>query len=207
MVKQIIQMRISLDYIEPEIWRRFIVDSSFTLDKLHQVIQIVMGWTNTHLYSFEIDKVNYDLPDPDDEELFDSIGKGPKRENSKKVKLQNLNLRPRQKFHYTYDFGDNWEHTVLVENIYEATDEVLIPFCIAGKRNCPLEDCGSFPGYEQILKVLKKAETEDDKELLAWVGEEYDPEFFDLADTNAALNPKKRKVPKLKLVMGGGKKA
>jgi len=206
MTDQIIQMRISLDYIQPEIWRRFVVNSSISLHRLHDVIQIVMGWTNSHLYSFTIQKAEYQLPDPNGEDLFNSMGFGPKPKNTKKIKLHDLKLEPRQKFRYTYDFGDNWNHTILVEKIYTATDDIILPFCIDGKRNCPPEDCGSIPGYDRILQVLKKTKTEEDKELLEWVGEDYNPELFDIEDTNIALNPKKYKNPKLKLLQGGGDK-
>ena len=187
----IIQMKISLNYIEPEIWRRFLVESSITLHKLHEIIQVVMGWTDSHLYSFQIKKMTYEMPDPDGEDFGGMFGFGEPPKNSKKIKLRDLDLHARQKFRYTYDFGDNWEHIIAVEKIYSPTEDTMTPYCIEGQRACPPEDCGSVPGYYRILAVLKKATTEEDKELLEWVGDDYDPNKFDLLDTNTVLNPKK----------------
>src|SRR4030042_3309184 len=187
----IIQMKISLNYIEPEIWRRFLVESSITLHKLHEIIQVVMGWTDSHLYSFQIKKMTYEMPDPDGEDFGGTFGFGEPPKNSKKIKLRDLDLHARQKFRYTYDFGDNWEHIIAVEKIYSPTEDTMTPYCIEGQRACPPEDCGSVPGYYRILDVLKKATTEEDKELLEWVGDDYDPNKFDLLDTNTVLNPKK----------------
>ena len=206
MINNVIQMRISLDYIEPEIWRRFIVDSSITLHKLHKIIQIVMGWTDSHLYSFTIRKVEYQMPSPEGYDFFDSFDVNQQPINSKKIILHDLNLRARQKFEYLYDFGDNWKHTILVEKIFQATDDTMVPYCIEGKRACPPEDCGSIPGYYQILEVLKNATTQEDKELLEWVGDDYNPELFDFRNINITLHPKKVNPIKLKLIQGGGKK-
>jgi hypothetical protein len=94
-----------------------------------------------------------------------------------------------------------------VEKIFSPTDDTRTPLCLEGKRNCPPEDCGSIPGYERITELLrKKSRTEDDEELLEWLGDEYDPEFFDIEDTNATLRPTKCIKSKTRTVKGGGKK-
>ena len=191
MTNEAIQMRISLEGIEPEIWRRFVVDSSISLHRLHEIIQTVMGWENEHLYSFVIQKTEYQLPVPGGDP-FGFMGAGRAPVNAKKTMLHGLELRPRQKFRYTYDFGDDWVHTILVEKVTGIEGCSIAPVCLEGERSCPIEDCGSIPGYEHILHILKNAETDDDKELLEWVGEGYDPESFDLKGVNAALKRKKR---------------
>ena len=130
MTDKIIQLKITLNYIVPAIWRRFIVDSSYSLQELHDIIQIVMGWEHSHLYAFKINKMEYELPDDFGEDLFEAMGSGPKPHNVKKIKLSELNLKPKQKFYYTYDFGDNWEHTILVEKVTEITEEIVVPICV-----------------------------------------------------------------------------
>ena len=185
----LIQMKIKLEYISPPIWRRFLVDSSITLHKLHKVIQIVMGWTDSHLHSFEILDASYCLPNPDED--FSDF-EGEKRKNSKKVKLSQLSLQRKSKFHYTYDFGDNWEHIITVEDMVPASENTMVPICLEGQRACPPEDCGSVPGYEDILNAIRNPKKKDSQELLEWLGD-YDPEKFDIEDINSDLRPKKIK--------------
>lgn len=205
MPDKIIQMKISLDYIDPEIWRRFIVVESITLHKLHEVIQVVMGWTDSHLHSFMIGKTQYQPPDP--EGGMGLFGFGPATENSLKIRLSDFGFRARQKFRYTYDFGDNWDHTIIIEKIFEPADDTVTPLCLEGQRNRPPEDCGSFPGYERILEVLsKKKKTAEEKELLEWLGDEYNPEYFDIEEINTILKPWTAQKPTLKVVKGGGGK-
>jgi len=166
-----------------------------------------MGWENAHLYSFKIKKLYYQPPDPDDDDDFGFFGFGTPPQNSLKTKLSDLNLRSRSKFLYTYDFGDNWDHTITVEKMLDDEKDMKVPSCIDGERNCPPEDCGSIFGYENILKVLKKKnKNKDDLELLEWLGEDYDPEYFDKEIVNALLKPSKPKKSKLKLIKGGGNK-
>jgi len=188
MAKELIQMKISLDWIKPEIWRRFIVDSSISLDDFHDIIQIVMGWTNSHLYVFFIKGVEY-MPADDDSEQ--------EAKDTKGVKLNKLKLNKKDKIRYVYDYGDNWEHTILIENIFTPEEEMAIPFCLDGARNCPPEDCGSVPGYEDIVKAMKKPNTKAAKELIEWLGEKYDAEEFNIDEINGAYstedtNSKKR---------------
>jgi hypothetical protein len=206
MEKKVIQFKISLNFSEPEIWRRFIVYDSISLHKFHEIIQIVMGWENYHLYSFKIKKVDYQPPDPDGDDDFGFFGLGPPPKNSLKIKLSDLNLRSRSKFLYTYDFGDNWDHTITLEKILENDKGIKVPSCLEGDRNCPPEDCGSIFGYENILKVLKKKKkNEDDLELMEWLGEDYNPEYFNIEMVNTLLKPPKPKKTELKLIQGGGK--
>ena len=105
---RILQLRISLDRIKPEIWRKFLVEDSISFERLHKIIQTVMGWENYHLYDFNVNGNRFSIPDSNcDADIIDS----------RKVKLSLL--KPKQKFSYTYDFGDCWEHTIVVEKILE----------------------------------------------------------------------------------------
>jgi len=215
MNNEIIQMNITLDNIEPAIWRRFIVDSSITLQALHEIIQVVMGWENSHLYSFHIGDSEYSAMDSEesddcencdpfdcsgtlddddfDDDFEDEVDEDYEdddtcsNESVHTVKLQDLKLKPKQKFLYVYDFGDNWEHTITIEKISENTENFKTPQCLEGKRACPPEDCGSIPGYEDIIYALKNPDDEDSEDLLEWLGEDYDPERFEVEDVNEEL--------------------
>lgn len=187
MAAQIIQMKISLDYVEPPVWRRFLVDSAVSLDRFHDIIQTIMGWTNSHLYGFTIDGIEYS---PADDE-FDS-----EYEDTKGKTLTKLGLRPRQKIKYIYDFGDDWMHTIVVEKIIDGDMGMDPPQCLEGARNCPPEDCGSVPGYEEIVEAMKKPQSEQAREFIDWLGQLYDPEKFDLDDINEGLQYYKKKSRK-----------
>jgi hypothetical protein len=185
----LIQMKIELAEISPTIWRKFIVESSITLDDLHDVVQTVMGWDNSHLYSFEIMGQSYLSPNAVDEDS--DFGNAEQRDTTK-VKLSQLSLRKKSKLLYLYDFGDNWEHVITVEDIVPATENSKVPICLEGQRACPPEDCGSIPGYEDIVDAIKNPKKKESKELLEWLGE-YDPEEFDVKEINSVLKPKKIK--------------
>ena len=172
----------------PKIWRRFIVDSSISLHRLHEIVQDVMGWENAHLYSFYFHKKEFSLPLDDEFADF-----GEKVENSKKAKLNNIEINEKDKLRYLYDHGDSWEHTIKVEKITESIEGTRIPYCFEGERNCPPEDCGSFPGYEDIVEAMKKPKTKKAEEFIEWLGGPYNPEFFDLKRINNSLNPKEIK--------------
>ncbi len=182
---EIAQLKIKLEYIKPEIWRRFIVDFSISLDKLHNIIQDVMGWEHAHLYSFHFRKIEYSLPFDDE---FPDFGEN--IENSKKVKLSNIGIMQKDTLKYLYDQGDSWEHIIKVEKIYEAPNRINVPYCIEGARNCPPEDCGSFPGYEDIVLAMKDPNSKMAKEFIDWLGEAYDPEYFNIDEINKVLKPK-----------------
>lgn len=83
---------------------------------------------------------------------------------------------------YIYDFGDYWEHSILLENILEAKDKVQYPICLSGERACPPEDCGSIPGYEDLCEIMKNRKDEEYQEMIEWLGVEYDPEHFDVEE-------------------------
>ncbi len=99
------QLKVSLREITPPIWRRVQVPGDITLAKLHRVLQIVMGWTDSHLHRFSVGGVDYAEPDPDGHLNFQS---------DRRARLNNV-VRAKQKFEYEYDFGDSWEHAIVVE--------------------------------------------------------------------------------------------
>lgn len=177
MVK-IFQLKITLDGIKPLIWRRFLVKDNISFQKLHETIQAVMGWDDFHLYSFYLNKEEISPPDSENEAL-----------NAKKIKLKDK-LSLKNKFSYVYDFGDNWEHSLVVEKIFDADCKTpFIPFCLEGERACPPEDCGSTWGYIKLQEIKKdKNHKEYEDMIVEWLGEDFDFEEFNLKEINNRLS-------------------
>ncbi|MDR3343200.1 MAG: plasmid pRiA4b ORF-3 family protein [Treponema sp.] len=187
--ESIFVLRISIKGISPQIWRSVQVPGSFTLGDLHQIIQLVMGWDDEHLHRFEIQGMGYG-PVLDEEEAG---GFGvDEDEDEEDYMLDELDLVPKQRFRYTYDFGDNWEHQILVSKILLASavseEDRIFPRCLNGKRACPPEDCGGVWGYEELLEALKAPKKKKNRELLEWL-EDFNPEYFDVDEVNALFHP------------------
>ena len=108
-------------------------------------------------------------------------------EDERKVKLSQVVARGHKKFSYVYDFGDNWDHTILVEKVLPAEAGVRYPRCTAGKRACPPEDCGGAWGYVDFLDAIKNPKHEQHAGMLEWIGGEFDPEAFDIEAVNEGL--------------------
>lgn len=169
-------MKVTLDGIRPPIWRRVVVAGDVTLAHLHHVLQVAMGWEDCHLHSFWIGGVRYGAANMDLD--LDEV------DESKLSVAEACATTGRGR--YEYDFGDSWEHELLVEK----TDAPLpdgVAACIAGKRSCPPEDCGGIWGYATLLEALADPAHEQHEELLEWVGEDFDPEAFELKAVNARL--------------------
>jgi hypothetical protein len=175
----IYQVKVTLAGIRPPIWRRFQVRSHTKLNRLHEILQVVMGWDNYHLYQFIIGDEYFGQPDPDG---FDDD-----MQNAKKIKLSEVYHGPKTKFAYEYDFGDSWEHEILIESELSAESGARYPRCLKGARACPPEDCGGIWGYADLLEIISDPDNEEYEEMMEWVGEKFDPEAFDLDDVNRAL--------------------
>jgi len=177
------QIKVQLKNIRPPIWRRIRVNGSVTLFELHNILQVVMGWDDCHLHEFEIAGERYGPPQ---DEFPDPFGFSDKPINEKKVKLSEVAPAEKSKILYTYDFGDNWRHELLVEKIVPAEEAAQYPVCLKGKRACPLEDCGGSWGYYGLLEAREHPDDPRSEELLEWAGE-FDPEEFDLDTVNKSL--------------------
>jgi hypothetical protein len=178
--KNIYQLKISLKYTRPLVWRRIQLYGDITLAKLHRILQTVMGWYDSHLHQFIVGRTCYGIPSRDD-----FLGMDLKDE--RKVTLNQILTRPKQKMIYEYDFGDGWEHEILLERVLAPEPGVRYPRCLDAARACPPEDCGGTGGYENFLAAIRDPNHEEHEEYLEWIGGEFDPEQFDLADVNAAL--------------------
>jgi hypothetical protein len=177
---QIYQIKVTLDDTHPPIWRRIQVPGNSTLLKLHDILQIVMGWEDYHLHMFTVEGFIYG--DPADDEYGD-LG----TIDEAYTKLSQVIHREGQRLRYEYDFGDSWDHTLLVEKILAPQEGVRYPVCLKGKRACPPEDVGGVWGYENFLEAIRNTDHDEHEEYLAWIGGEFDPEAFDLEDANAKL--------------------
>ncbi len=172
-------MRITLKGIRPPIWRRVQVPDDIRLAALHEVIQTVFGWTDSHLHQFVVAGETYGRPDDFDEALVDEAA----------VTLGHAVGTRTKRFLYVYDFGDDWEHEVAVEKIAAGNSGSERPVCLGGKRHRPPEDCGGPPGYENFLEAIRDPGREEHDAMLEWVGGSFDAEAFDLAAVNRALAP------------------
>lgn len=178
---QIYQIKVTLRDSKPPIWRRLLVSSETTLAQLHEIIQIAMGWEDAHLHQFEIGDERYSLPM---EDFFDDLDV----KDERCVKLSKLVTGEDFKFVYEYDFGDSWDHIILVEKILPINSEQKLPVCINGKRACPPEDVGGVWGYDTFLEAIQNLDHPDHSMYIEWIGESFDPEVFDLDAINVALN-------------------
>lgn len=183
----IYQLKVTLRGTDPPIWRRLLVPADLILADLHGVLQIAMGWDNAHLYDFRVGKQTYGRPNP--EESFYNIAP---TINDRKVRLQDVLPRVGSKLVYTYDMGDSWEHSVAVEKRMPADPSVTYPMCTGGERACPPEDCGGIGGYYGLLEARQNPEDKRHKELLEWVGEDWDPAAFSVEAVNRVLQPRRR---------------
>lgn len=175
---QIYQLKITLRDSKPPIWRRVLAPGSFSLYKLHQVIQLAMGWTDSHLHQFIINGQYYGIPSSEDwEPMIDE----------RRYSLSKIASAPKYKFVYEYDFGDSWEHQILVEAIVPAEAGVKYPVCIKGKRACPPEDIGGVWGYDEFLAAIADPSHSEHEMYAEWIGEDFDPEEFDIDQINDEL--------------------
>ncbi|WP_426510837.1 plasmid pRiA4b ORF-3 family protein [Dactylosporangium sp. McL0621] len=177
MARMIYQLRIALDAVEPPVWRRVLVPGGFTLDRVHRVIQLAMGWGDRHLHVFDVDGVQYGVPDPDgllevrdelDHRLDEVAGKG-------------------ERLRYTYDFGDWWEHDVAVEDVVRADLGIRYPMCTGGERACPPDDVGGPGGYHDFLAAYADPNHADHEAMRTWLDREFDPADFDPARATTLL--------------------
>jgi hypothetical protein len=177
---QTYQLKVTLEEIRPPIWRRILVPGNTTLLKLHDILQIVMGWRDYHLHLFMIAGEEYGDPG------LDEFGDWPLK-NEARYKLSQLIPGEGFRFHYEYDFGDSWRHLLLVEKILPAGPDARQPLCLKGKRACPPEDVGGAWGYEGFLEALRDPGHSEHEAFLEWLGVEFDPEAFDLDKVNDVL--------------------
>jgi len=179
------QIKVTLDGIRPPIWRRLLVPGLLSLKDLHDVLQVAVGWTDSHLHQFVARGTLYGRPDPA------GFGRGCVNENG--VRLDEVLKAEKDAMIYEYDFGDGWHHKVILEKILGGAVDGAAPSCAAGARACPPEDCGGVWGYANLLKIISDSSHPEHDEMLEWLGDQFEPERFDISETNSVLARIKRR--------------
>lgn len=183
-MKDVIQLKITLKSTEPAIWRRLQVEKTTTFFELHHIIQIAFGWKNYHLYEFNSDGHKIGAPDDymanihsNDEGVIDA----------RDITLESLIVELGEIFSYLYDFGDSWNHIIIIEKFLPKELAKKYPICMDGALACPPEDCGGIPGFYNLLDILKDKQHPEYKESKRWVGKNFNPSFFDNEKANKTL--------------------
>lgn len=188
----IIQLKITLQWTKPPIWRRVLVDRKTTFVELHHIIQIAMGWENCHLYEFKVD--NYRIGEPNKD--FDGFFASDKLVDASTVTLDSFITGTKEQFEYEYDFGDGWTHQIVVEKFLSRDSKAKYPICTDGKLNCPPEDCGGIGGFYGLLDIIVNKKHPERNEMLEWLGGHYDPAHFDINNINKVMRKLDRKRTK-----------
>lgn len=181
---QDVVLRITLEDIEPPIWREIALLDTTTLPELHRVIQVAFQWYDYHLHQFIIGAERYSIPD---DELDDF---GIPAHSTIGVTLAQLGLSEGAQFAYEYDFGDSWTHRVEVRKMSPASagaEAMVAPLLLDGRRGAPPEDCGGPPGYEELLRVLADPSNPEHEDMRTWVGPDFESERFDVRAARHAL--------------------
>jgi len=172
----IVKLKVTLAGLRPPIWRRLLIPADATLADLHAAIQAAMGWHGGHLHEFDLSFARYGDPTTTDDV-----------DDEAKVTLISLTRAGATRFRYTYDFGDDWVHQIVVEGSVPRTEGQRYPACIGGKRACPPEDSGGPYGLAELLAARADPNHPDHAEIAEWLEEDYDPEAFSVAEADARL--------------------
>lgn len=181
-------VRIDLDDADPPIWRSLRLASDLTVAQLHEILQVAMGWTDSHLHSFAMEapateaRVRPFLTPFDQTEGEEGILEAD-------VRLDQVFATVGDGLTYVYDFGDYWEHTLRLEAVEARDPDEPVAACVAGERACPPEDVGGIGGYDRVLEGLAGGGADDEwlAEVLAWLPEGFDPAQFSVDMVNEAL--------------------
>lgn len=179
---KILTLTITLDYLEPPIWRRVEVPNYMTLGDLHIIIQSAMGWQRCHMHEFIVKKQRYS-----ESMAFEDLFADDLAMDEQQVRLSEVLKRKRSKLKYIYDFGDSWQHTVVVDSIEDPEPGQAYPRCTGGARSCPPEDSGGVGGYARMLQIVEDPNHPEHENYKAWLGEGFDPEAFDRDEAEFVL--------------------
>ncbi len=172
------RLKVTLRFVRPPVWRRIIVRSDTTLAEFAAILEAAMGWFGGHLHAFEGAGAMYSTPDPEwpssdfDERAF-----------SVRDVLPDVG----SKLRWYYDFGDGWEHDIVVEEIGPRDPKVEYPICLAGRRACPPDDCGGPHGYAEMLAILSDPTHPEHEHMDEWAPPGFDPAAFDVDEVTSAM--------------------
>jgi hypothetical protein len=155
-----------------------------TLEQLHEYLQIVMGWTNSHMHHFRVEDRLYGDP-----RLMDATFGELKYADTTRTRLSDILPEHGRRFAflYEYDFGDSWEHEILFEKAVEPEPKAKYPRCLEGERACPPEDVGGVWGYADFLEAMANPKHESHRDMKEWIGGKFDPEKFSVVAVNREL--------------------
>ena len=167
------QAQVTLRGTRPPIWRRLLVPADMTLTRLHRVLQIAMGWQDSHMHEFRV-------------EARHQAGLR-SAQIQRSARIGEVLTEIGSSLTYTYDLGDGWEHSIVLEKRFSAGDDAEYPVCLDGQQACPPEDCGGIPGYSDLLKVLQNPADERYEEMREWIDEDFDPRAFSVEAVNRQI--------------------
>jgi hypothetical protein len=173
MEQEVCQLKVTLRGIRPAIWRRLVVSADTTLTRLHRVLQIAMGWQDSHMHEFRVDDRR-------------PAGLG-SAQMGRSARIGDVLTEMSSSLTYTYDLGDGWEHSIVLEKRFSGGDDTEYPVCLGGQQAGPPEDCGGVPGYYDLLEVLQNPADERYEEMRKWIGEDFDPRAFSVEAVNRQL--------------------
>jgi hypothetical protein len=175
--QSVFRLRIQLNEVDPVIWRRLLVPGGIRMGKLGDILLAAMGWSNSHLHAFTVGDVRYGM----------NADEFPEGEIDERTVTILQALRDQRRFTFDYDFGDSWEHDVVIEDLTWSTVGLKSAVCIDGANACPPDDVGGTWGYREFLEAIANSTHEDHEHYLNWVGGSFDPAEFDLGEINAVL--------------------
>ncbi len=176
---EIATLRIELKDSDPLVWRMVEVPTSITLKVLHDIVQITMGWLDYHLWEFVIAGQTYGL-------LMDEDWGAAPRKVASRTRLRDVISPDTTTIDYTYDFGDSWEHRLIVSGVRPGESGGAYPRFIAGERDCPPEDCGGIPGFYDMLEARADPTHSEHTEFSEWL-DGYNPDELDIFTIQVAL--------------------
>lgn len=179
MSQHVFEVRITLKHVKPPVWRLVLVDPDIRLDMLHEVIQAAMGWEDAHLHSYHSKGKTYMAAELEN-------GFAPSADEAEYT-LRELAPNVGDHIEYEYDFGDGWQHEVKVTGVVDHVARMQVPSIVDGENACPPEDCGGISGFADMLKAFFDEHHPDHDEVVDSIGEEYDPEVFDIDAANERL--------------------
>ena len=175
------RLKVTLRTVKPPVWRRIEVPSTVKLSQLAAVLEAAMGWLGGHLHSFEAGDVIYELPDEDGFGWRTNV-------DERRAKLDVVLPSVGSKMRWDYDFGDGWQHNVVVEAIEPKVRGVKYPICTTGKRACPPDDCGGPWGYANLLEAIADPAHLEHDELVEWLPPGFDPAAFSPAEATLLMH-------------------
>ncbi|WP_262032270.1 plasmid pRiA4b ORF-3 family protein [Microvirga sp. Mcv34] len=176
----VVHLKVVLEDVEPAVIRRLIVPLDLRMDRLHQVLQVALGWTNTHLWELRADETGWGVPDPD----WGFDGPLDARKATLREVIEDTGAR---RLLYLYDFGDGWEHTITLERIGPGDPAAIYPMLVDASGRCPPEDVGGPFGYAEFLEAMADPAHERHGELCEWFDDTFDPHAIDIAEIQQEL--------------------